>query len=172
MGLSRTAHAQTAPAADAGGMRLSAGGTASGYQLGYGNVKILGASAFVDGDTRRHWGFEGEARWLVFHWKVSDQGPGADENAKTYMAGPRYSRYYGRFQPYVKGLVGIGQFNYPYNFAKETDLVIAPGGGFDYRLTNRIRWRAVDLEYQLWPQFNYGQMSSFGLSTGLRVKIF
>ena len=47
------------------------------------------------------------------HGIVSDQGPGADESAKTYMAGPRYSRYYGRFQPYVKGLIGIGQFNYP-----------------------------------------------------------
>jgi hypothetical protein len=88
------------------------------------------------------------------------------------MAGPRYSRYYGRFQPYVKGLVGIGQFNYPYNLAKETGLVVAPGGGVDYRLTNRIRWRAADFEYQIWPQFNFGRMSSFGLSTGLRIKLF
>lgn len=172
LGVGPAAHAQTAPSADAGGMRLSAGGTASGYYLQYGAVKVLGGSAFLDADTRRHFGFEGEARWLVVHWKVSDQGSGADENATTYMAGPRYSRYYGRFQPYVKGLVGIGQFNYPYNFAKETDLVIAAGGGFDYRLSERIRWRAVDFEYQDWPQFHFGQMSSVGVSTGIRVKIF
>ncbi len=172
LGLGLTAHGQSAPHADAGGIRLSAGGTASGYDLGYGDVKVLGASAFVDVDTLRHLGFEGEARWLKFHWKISDTGPGADENATTYMAGVRYSRYYGRFQPYVKGLAGIGQFNYPYNYAKETDLVVAPGGGVDYRLTNRIRWRAADFEYQIWPQFNFGRMSSFGVSTGLRVKIF
>jgi hypothetical protein len=72
----------------------------------------------------------------------------------------------------VKGLVGIGQFSYPYNLARETDLVVAPGGGFDYCLTDRFRWRAADFEYQVWPQFNFGQMSSFGLSTGIRVKIF
>jgi hypothetical protein len=171
LGLGRGVHAQAVPAADAGGMRLSAGGTASGYELGYGQVKIAGASVFVDADTLRHFGFEGEARWLMLHLPADQKGPAADETASTYMAGVRYSRYYGRFQPYAKGLVGFGQFNYPYNLAKETDLVIAPGGGVDYRITNRIRWRAVDFEYQIWPQFHYGQMSSYGLSTGIRIKI-
>jgi hypothetical protein len=170
--LGRAAHAQAVPAADAGGMRLSAGGAVSGYELGYGQVKILGGSAFVDADTLRHFGVEGEARWLTFHLPADQKGPAADEHASTYLAGLRYSRYYGRFQPYAKGLVGFGLFNYPYNFARETDLVIAPGGGVDFRITRRIRWRAMDFEYQLWPQFNYGQMSSYGLSTGVRVKIF
>jgi hypothetical protein len=172
LGLGRGAHAQAVPAADAGGMRLSAGGTFSGYELGYGQMKIMGASAFVDADTLRHFGIEGEARWLNFHRSVDQKGPAADETASTYLAGLRYSRYFGRFQPYAKGLVGIGLFNYPYNFARETDLVVAPGGGVDFRITRRIRWRAVDFEYQLWPQFNYGQMSSYGLSSGIRVKIF
>ena len=172
LGLGGSAHAQTAPSADSGGMRLSAGGMFSGYELGYGEVKVLGASAFVDVDTRRNFGFEGEARWLVFHLPADQDGPAADETATTYMGGLRYFRHFGRFQPYAKALVGVGEFNYPYNFAKETDLVVAPGGGLDYRLTNRIRWRAADFEYQIWPQFNYGRMSSFGLSTGIRVKIF
>jgi len=171
-GLASMARAQVVPAADAGGVRLSAGGTASGYYLNYGEMKIMGATAFVDFDTLRHFGLEGEARWLAFHLPDDQHGPAADEHATTYLAGPRYSRYYGRFQPYAKALVGIGQFNYPYNFAKETDLVVAPGGGFDYRLTHRIRWRAVDFEYQIWPQFQYGRMSSYGLSSGLRIKIF
>jgi hypothetical protein len=111
-------------------MRLSAGGTVSGYVLGYGNVKVLGASAFVDVDTLRHFGFEGEARWLVFHLKADQNGPAADEHAATYMIGPRYSRNYGRFQPYAKALVGFGQFNYPYNLGTDNDLVVAPGGGW------------------------------------------
>jgi hypothetical protein len=172
LGVVRIASAQAVPAADAGGMRLSAGGTVSGYELGYGQVKLLGGTAFVDADTLRHFGFEGEARWLTYHLPSEQKGPAADEHASTYLAGLRYSRYYGRFQPYVKGLVGIGQFNYPYNFAKETDLVLAPGGGFDFRLSRRIRLRAVDFEYQIWPQFTFGTMSSYGLSTGIRVKIF
>jgi len=168
----RTALAQAEHAADQGGARLSAGGTASGYVLGYGQIKILGGSAFIDGDLKHHIGFEGEARWLNLHWKLSDKGPGAKENAQTYLGGLRYFRHYGRFEPYAKGLVGIGQFNYPYGYAKETDFVIAPGGGFDYRLTNRIRWRAVDFEYQLWPYIHFGHMSSPGVSTGLKIKLY
>jgi hypothetical protein len=50
--------------------------------------------------------------------------------------------------------------------------VVAPGGGTDFRLTRRVRWRVVDFEYQFWPQFQFGMMSSVGVSTGLRIKIF
>jgi hypothetical protein len=165
LGLTRAAHAQAPAAADQGGLTLSAGGTASGYSLGYGEQKLLGVSAFVDVDGRRHLGVEGEARWLIYHQTN-------EEHATTYMIGPRYSMYFGRFQPYVKGLVGLGQFNYPFDLGKDNDLVVAPGGGVDFQLTRRIRLRAVDVEYQLWPQFHFGMMSSYGLSTGLRVRIF
>ncbi len=163
-----SAQAQAVPAADQGGIKLSAGVTASGYQLGYGQIKIAGGTAFVDADTLRHFGAEGEFRMLKYHLKAHQN---VDENAKTYLAGPRYYRTYGRFQPYAKVLAGIGQFNYPYNYAKETDLVVAGGGGVDYHLTNRIRWRVADFEYQLWPQFTFGRMSSYGVSTGFRIKI-
>lgn len=165
LGLGLRAFAQTVPAADAGGARLSVGGTASGYYLQYGEVKVLGASAFVDGDTLRHFGFEGEARWLKFYQTHQI-------NASTYMGGVRYSRYYGKFQPYAKALVGVGQFNYPYGLGTDSSLVIAPGAGLDYRLTQRIRWRAVDFEYQAWPQFHFGSMSSYGVSSGFKFKIF
>jgi hypothetical protein len=170
--LGSVAHAQVAPSADAGGLKLSAGGTASGYILGYGKVKVLGGTAFFDADTARHFGVEAEMRLLPLHTKSERNGPAADEHATTYLAGLRYSRYYGRrYQPYAKALVGIGQFTYPYNFAHETDLVMAAGGGVDYRLTRKIRWRAADFEYQFWPKFTYGKMSSYGLSTGIRIDI-
>jgi hypothetical protein len=92
----------------------------------------------------------------------------------TWLIGPRYSLFTvdRKFYPYVKGLVGIGQFNFPYNYAKGTYLAVAPGGGLDYRLSHRVRLRLVDFEYQLWPKFTYGNMSSYGISTGLRVRIF
>lgn len=171
LGLGRPAYAQAVPSAYEDAIRFSAGGTASGYHLGYGEVNLLGASAFVDFEGMHHFGVEGEARWLAFH--LSDKnGPEADEHTSTYLAGPRYSRYYGKFQPYAKVLVGLGHFTYPYHYAKENDFVVAPGGGFDFRLTRRIRFRAVDFEYQAWPQFNYGLMSSYGVSSGIRIKIF
>lgn len=165
LALAHQATAQVVPAADAGGINLSAGVTGSGYYLQYGERKMLGVTGFVDLDTRRHLGIEGEARWLVFHQT-------ADVHATTYAIGPRYRFNKGRFQPYVKALVGIGQFNFPYNYGHGNYLVIAPGGGIDYRLNNRFRLRLADVEYQYWPQFTYGAMTSVGVSTGIRVRIF
>lgn len=172
LGLASMARAQSVPDASEGGFRLSAGGTASAYELGYGEVKKLGASAFVDFDTLHHFGVEGEARWLSFALQPTGPGPAADEHATTYLIGPRYSRHYGKFQPYVKGLVGVGEFNFPYNLGTDSCFVVAPGAGVDYRLTHRISWRAVDAEYQFWPQFYYGNMKSYGVSSGIRINIF
>ena len=75
-------------------------------------------------------------------------------------------------QPYAKGLIGFGQFNYPYNLGTDNDFVVAPGGGLDFRVTKRIRIRVADFEYQIWPGFHYGTLTSYGLSTGIRVRIF
>ena len=163
--MARPAQAQVVPAGDAGGLKLSVGATASGYYLQYGERQMLGIAGFVDADTKRRIGIEAEARWLVFHQT-------ANVNTTTYTIGPRYHRDYGRFEPYAKGLAGMGEFNFPYNLAHGSYLVIAPGGGVDFRINHRIRLRAVDFEYQLWPQFTFGSMSSYGVSTGIRVRIF
>jgi hypothetical protein len=163
--VARPVRAQVVPAGDAGGVILSAGATGSGYYLQYGERKLLGIAGFVDADTKRRTGIEAEARWLIYHQT-------ANVNTATYAIGPRYHLDCGRFQPYAKGLVGIGQFNFPYHLAHGNYLVIAPGGGVDFYVSRRIRLRAVDFEYQLWPQFTFGFLSSYGVSTGIRVKIF
>jgi hypothetical protein len=126
---------------------------------------MLGISGFVDADSKGSLGLEGEARWLTFHQT-------ADVHASTYMAGPRYFRNVRKFQPYAKVLVGFGQFNFPYNFAHGNYLVVAPGGGVDFRINRRFRVRLADFEYQIWPQFTYGAMSSVGISAGIRYRIF
>lgn len=161
----RTASAQAVYAGDSGGFTLSAGVTASGYQVQYGQQKLLGIAALVDVDTRRRIGLEAEGRWLQFHQTN-------DLHATTWLAGPRYHFTKGKFQFYGKGLVGIGQFTFPYNLAQGNYLVIAPGGGVDYRWKRRITLRLADVEYQIWPQFTFGSMTSAGVSAGLRYRIF
>lgn len=160
-----TLSAQVVPSADAGGSRLTVGATATGYSLQYGERKMLGVAAIADIDTSRRIGIEGEAQWLIFHQTAS-------VHTATYLIGPRYHMTFGKFQPYAKGLIGFGQFNYPYNLGQDTDLAIAPGGGVDFRLTRRVRLRLADFEYQFWPQFHYGALSSYGVSSGIRVRIF
>ena len=164
-GMGRPAAAQVAPSADVGSFGLSAGRTASGYFLQYGERKMLGATAFVDLDTIRRYGFEGEARWLIFNQTEN-------VNTQTYLVGPRVHMSVGRFQPYAKGLVGVGEFNFPYNLAHGGYLVVAPGGGVDYHLNKKVILRLADFEYDYWPQFTFGAMKSYGISSGIRVRIF
>jgi len=165
LALGRMASGQVLPAGDGGGLNIFAGATASGFSLQYGDRKMLGIAPFVDVDTRRAIGFEGEARWLAFHQTDNVR-------ATTWLAGPRYHRSIGKFQVYGKCLAGIGEFNFPYNYAYGRYLVIAPGGGVDYSLTRGVRLRLADGEYQYWPQFTFGPMSSLGVSAGLRVRVF
>jgi hypothetical protein len=165
LGAPALAHAQVLPSAMAGGFRLSAGGTASGYYMQYGERDLVGLSGFVDAETHRPIGIEAEGRWLEFN-QVENV------HVETYSVGLRYHQNFGRFQPYVKGLVGFGDFNFPFNYAHGRYLVVTGGGGLEYRWTNRIRIRVADVEYQDWPQFTYGAMSSVGVSTGLKIGIF
>jgi hypothetical protein len=165
LAMDRTASAQVVPAGDSGGVNIFAGATGSGFSVQYGERKMLGVSGVVDVDTRRAIGLEGEARWLIFHQTE-------EVHATTWLGGPRYHRSIGKFQIYGKGLVGVGEFNFPYNYAHGSYFVIAPGGGLDYALTHKIRLRVADAEYQYWPQFTFGPMSSFGISTGLRIRVF
>jgi hypothetical protein len=119
LALGHTASAQVLPSGDAGGLSIFAGATASAFSLQYGDRKMLGIAPFVDVDTRRDLGFEGEARWLDFHQTDN-------VHVTTWLAGPRYHRSIGKYQIYGKGLVGIGEFNFPYNYAYGRYLVVAP----------------------------------------------
>jgi hypothetical protein len=164
-GLTGLAAAQVQPGGDQGGLTVSAGATGTGYYVQYGERKMAGITGFVDADTRRRLGIEAEGRWIEFNQS-------ANVHAETYSIGGRYHFNLGRFQPYAKGLVGFGDFNFPYNLATGRYLVVTAGGGVDFRLSRRIQLRAVDIEYQDWPQFTFGNMTTLSGSVGLRVRVF
>ncbi len=164
-GVTITARAQVVPSASSGGFKLSAGGAGSGYYLQYGERKLAGASAFVDADVQHGFGIEAEGHWL--EWNQVN-----DIHAETYSIGLRYHRSFHRFQPYVKGLIGFGDLNFLLNQAHGRYLTVTAGGGLDYHWTHRIYIRAADVEYQNWPQFTFGAMTSVGVSAGVRVGIF
>jgi hypothetical protein len=164
-GLARSASAQVVYSGDKGGFSITAGATASGYEVQYGQQKLAGIAGVVDVDSRRRIGVEAEGRWVLFNSPDQTQ-------VKTWMGGPRYYFARGKFQVYGKGLVGIGQFTFPYTYAQGNYLVIAPGGGVDYRWRRKISFRLADFEYQMWPQFTYGSMNSYGISVGVKYHIF
>ena len=163
--LAGLARAQTVPAGDKGGLGIWAGASGTGYYVQYGERKMVGVTGFVDADTRRRLGIEAEGQWIEFRQS-------ANVHIETYSIGPRYHFNLGRFQPYAKGLVGFGDFNFPYNLATGRFLVATGGGGLDFRLSRRIYVRAADVEYQYWPQFTFGAMTTLSGSVGLRVRVF
>lgn len=166
LALGPAARAQVTAPGDKGGLAISVGALGSGEYLQYGGRKMIGLTAFVDTDTRRRIGVEAEARWL--EWRQT-----AGMHAETYSIGGRYHfDFKSRFQPYVKGLIGEGNFTFPYNLASGHYLVLTAGGGLDFRLNRRIHVRAADFEYQDWPQFTYGNMTTAAVSAGLRVRVF
>jgi hypothetical protein len=162
---SLVASAQVVPAGYQERIAIHAGGTASEYYLQYGETRLLGATPFADIDIWRHYGVEAEARFLEFNQPV-------DIHAETYLAGPRARLNLGRFHVYAKGLVGLGVFHYTRGLGTDNDFVVAPGGGVDYHISPRVHIRLADVEYQYWPEFHYGPMSSFGISAGFRVRVF
>jgi hypothetical protein len=161
----RAARAQVAASGNQGGLSLSAGAMGSGFSFQYGQLKIAGITGFIDADTRRPLGVEVEERGLEF-------SQSANFHVETYSIGGRCHFDIGRFQPYIKGLVGFGEFNFPYKYAYGRSPVVTAGGGLDFHWTRRISVRAADFEYQDWPQFTYGNLNSFGVSAGFRVRIF
>lgn len=161
----RSSHAQVLAPGDQGGLKLSAGATGSGYYLQYGQRKMVGITGFVDADTKRRLGIEAEGRWVEYLQT-------ANVHVETYSIGGRYHFDVGRFQPYAKGLVGFGDFNFPYNYAYGHYLVVTAGGGADFHWKGRVSFRVADVEYQDWPNFTFGNMNSFSVSSGLCVRIF
>lgn len=160
----RAVRAQAVESANDGHLFLNAGVGGSGFYLQYGAQNNVGITAWVDADTIRHFGVEGEARWLEWHQT-------ANSHLETYLVGARYHFDAGRFQPYVKGLIGAGGFKSPATSSYGYYLVIAPGWGTDYHLGGRWSARA-DFEYQHWPQFTFGATNSVGGTVGIRYHIF
>jgi hypothetical protein len=165
LGTGRMALSQVVPAAERNNSQVSVGGSVSGYQMQYGQLQLGGFTGFVDADPLAHLGIEAEGRWLLPRGINSEQ-------ATFCMAGPRLRLTHGKFEPYVKGLAGIGDFTLPDHYGSGSFLVVGGGAGLDYRLRHRIELRLVDFEYIEWPQFTFGAMSSVGVSTGIRIRVF
>jgi hypothetical protein len=154
-------HAQVAESAVGGEQRISVGGFVSGFHLDYGKRTLGGAGIYVDADLNPHLGIEGEARWMFLHQENQTK-------FTTYLGGPRYQfSSIGRLRPYVKALAGEAMFQFPYKYATGNYFIVSPGAGVDYRLNHRIRLRLADFEYQYWPNFTYGSMSTYGVSCGV-----
>ncbi len=164
--LGSAAYAQDIPAAKGPGSYVAVGGTVSGFNSDYGKRDLGGASLYVDANVYNRVGFEAEARTLRLN---SDDGT----RIATYLVGPRLSRDFRSLRIYTKIMAGRGTFDFPYNYARGEYFVVAGGFGVDWRVKHSpLILRVVDVEFQRWPQFTFGELQPYGISSGLSLRVF
>jgi Outer membrane protein beta-barrel domain len=151
------AFSQVAPAYKAPGVPWSVGIGPSSYDVDWGHGRMLGGTVWADWYPEqirdlthiRGFGLEMEARDISL-----DQNLPAQKNMRqdTAGGGPILNWHLtDRFHPYFKGLFEDGSVDfYPLpGYSHDTRLLIAPGGGFEYRFLGPLNVRA-DYEYQIW----------------------
>jgi hypothetical protein len=161
-----TASAQAVPTATGPGTYISGGLELSGFQQDYGQRYIGGEGLFVDANLYRRIGIEAEVRLLNAHTSE-------DVKQQTYLIGPKISTNAHAFRPYIKLLAGRGHFDFPFHYATGAYFVVAPGAGLDWHLgQSRFNVRVIDFEYQIWPQFTFGELHPYGASVGISYNLF
>ena len=169
------ANAQAVESATERQFTISAGGMGSAFAPNDGSHPVYGKSAdylvglgtYVDLHFTHWFQVEGEARWLYFHQY-------AGEHQSTYLIGPKVPiKRLGRSQVYGKALIGLGRMTFPNNYGYGSFTALAFGGGVDYRLSRKVTLRAVDFEFQDWPDFLPGfNIHPYGVSVGMSYRVF
>ncbi|MGO8760256.1 MAG: outer membrane beta-barrel protein [Terracidiphilus sp.] len=127
----------------------------SSYDVDWGHGRMLGGTIWADWYPAqlqhlvRGLGVELEARDISLDRNLPTQ---TNMRQDTAGGGPIFSWHVSnRFRPYVKGLIEDGSVDfYPLpGYAHDTRLLVASGGGFEYRFFGPLKARA-DYEYQTW----------------------
>ncbi len=169
--------AQVAPSADHRQLSLTLGGMASVFQPDYagGGIaqaspnRLFGIGGYADVRFTRWVQVEAEARWLRLNQFMNI-------HQDNYLIGPRLPIHtFGRITPYGKILFGMGHMNFENGQTSCRCSDIAYGGGADVQLTKRLSWRAIDFEYQQYPDWyvlQTSQLHPYGFSMGVGYKLF
>lgn len=160
----QTAAAQARSTAGGPGSFIAVGGGASAFRSDYGQQTLAGGFVFADVQPTWRFGVELEARSLRLH--------NAEQLTEaSYLAGVRATWRPEGLSPYVKFLAGDGHIGLPFGYGEGDYLALAPGAGLEYTLSDRLTLRAIDVEYQYWPQFSFGPLKPWGVSTGLSFRL-
>jgi hypothetical protein len=88
---------------------------------------------------------------------------------RVFTAGPQFSLSFGRFSPFVHGMVGGAHIKEGENgyAAADTSFAVVLGGGLDYRLFHLVKWRIQADEVQ--TRFFNGTQNNLRVATGVVV---
>ncbi len=155
------AFSQVAPAYKAPGVPLSVGAGPSSYDVDWGHGRMYGGTVWADWYPARiqsfahGLGLEIEARDISLHQNCVAPNDCPQKNIRedTAGGGPLFKWHLTpRFHPYGKGLIEEGSVDFTTSsptYSHDTRMLIASGGGFEYRFVGPL-WVRADYEYQDW----------------------
>lgn len=161
-GLAVTAYSQVSPpASEHEGLPITVGAGVGSFNPDFDNGRMLAGTVWINFKAPLPpcldgLGFEAEGEDIAF--SPNHAQTIAHNKEEVASGGVTYGRWdFHHFRPYVKGLMGYGNADYPTRtgFSHETRTVTTIGGGFIYPVLPAISLRA-EYEYQYWPQFWFG----------------
>ncbi len=128
----------------------------------YGPTYIKGFTAYADADLKHRLGLEADVHYISI---LTPTDIGED----TFLIGPRFTLLHrNRLNAYAKVLGGLGRFEYQQGTYQPTHTdsfgVFSLGGGIEYRASQHINVRAVDIEAQRWLGYGTPGFASHGLT--------
>jgi len=172
---------QTAAPYQGKGLPIVIGGGPAGYNPDWGHGAMYGGAMWIDWFPRnlpsalRGFGLEAEARDISLdrHPEPNQPPRSGQANTKEDTAGGGviYGRYFQHFHPYVKGIASQGSIDFispSPTYSHDTRLVMAVGGGLEYRIYRSL-WARGDYEYQDWQGLfgNPHALTPHGFTVGI-----
>jgi hypothetical protein len=125
----------------------------------YVNTNIQGISFWGDYDFLKHVGVEASVH-------LGSIITPSDISENSYMVGPRFMIRRHKFTGYAKFIFGRATINNQDFNLSSTYNAYAFGGGLEYKVMHRINIRAIDFEYQQWPNFEPHTLSPIAITVG------
>ena len=157
----RTSSAQAILGWLKGPVSVSAGGMVSLFNSDEQGNQLFGFGTYADLDLKGRVGFEAIARWLPINGITG-------ETQANYLVGPRiHVRGIWKAHPYVKILGGVSRSTFNHGAASGEFGTVAIGGGVDIPWKHNLTIRALDYEYQFWPEYLGDPLAPHGFSSGV-----
>lgn len=133
------------------------------------NPKGIGGLTYYAGIDFHYFGLEADIHQTTL-WTPYDLGQ------RTYVGGPRFVYPVGRYRPYVRGVLGFGQFIQQRGYYDTTTSLplhklYGFGGGLDILATHKINIRAIDFEEQRWPGFSNHGLTPYVVTVGVAYRL-
>lgn len=126
---------------------------------GYVQQTFQGFAAYATVDLNLHLGAEADFR-------QADSTNGDRSYQRIYEIGGRYFRTYGPLVPFVKAMVGRGDYIYPTGQNGVAYNLFAGGAGVDVKLGMYLRLRG-EYEFQKWTGFQNGGITPQLITLGV-----